>query len=732
MQKLTIALINIHGLVRGSGLEIGKDADNGGQTKYVAEVAEYLAKSDAVEKVYIYTRLIDDPKVSSDYAVPIEIVNEKLEIRRIPFAGKKYKPKEQLWEHLDVMVTNLVQHIKKHNIFPNWIHSHYGDAGYVASELSTILNIPFAHTGHSLGIHKRDKTFAMGMTEAEAEKKFKFTSRIAAEERTLELSEFIVTSTEQEIGTYEPYEHFSQGKYHVLAPGIDTDKFNPYYSDTHTGSPEDAEAEQRKYWVSNSIEKFLTNPHKPVILALSRPDRRKNLHTLIEVYGNDKELQSIANLVIFAGIRKDINDMPESEKEVLTDLLLSMDKYDLYGKMAIPKKHDVDNEVAIIYKYCAEKRGVFVNLTLHENFGLTVIESASSGLPVVVTKNGGPAEIIPRCESGLLVDPLKKEEIKSAILNVLTNEEQWKKYSNAGAVNVKKYYSWESHADAYIKLVQENLSLSEGFGIKKKNYPGININRLKTKVDKLIISDIDGTLIEPSMGNPGLEELKEFLHNRHDNMAFALASGRNLELIKEAISTHKLPIPDFIISSVGAEIYYTNGDDYVLDKGWASYLAGRWKRDDIYNRLKNIPWLKLQEAEAQKEFKISFYYDEKKYSHEQLITVLGPLWYRVSIIKSHGEFLDILPKRASKGNAIKFLSHKWSISLRDTFACGDSGNDVDMFRAPIRGIIVGNKSEELDDIEQSKTVFLAEKPASAGILEGLTHYGVYDQVSVKK
>lgn len=724
MEKLTIALINIHGLVRGRGLEIGKDADNGGQTKYVFELAEYLSHSEAVEKVYIYTRLIEDASVSPDYGVPVEIVNEKFEIRRIPFAGKKYKPKELLWEHLDTMVTNTVQHIKKHNIFPNWLHSHYGDAGYVASELSTILNIPFAHTGHSLGIHKKKKLLDMGMTEAEGEKKFKFNTRIAAEERTLELSEFIVTSTEQEIETYAPYENFQLGKYHALAPGIDTSKFNPYFTEHSNGNTEDIEAEQRKYWVSESIEKFLTNPHKPVILALSRPDRRKNLHTLIEVYGNDKELQSIANLVIFAGIRKDINAMPESEKEVLTDLLLSMDKYDLYGKMAIPKKHDVDNEVAIIYKYCAEKRGVFVNLTLHENFGLTVIESASSGLPVVVTKNGGPSEIIPKCESGILVDPLKATEIKDALMKVLTNEEQWKHYSNSGAVNVQKYYSWGSHADRYLKLVQENLELSGGFGIKKKNYPGINVNRLKNKVDKLIISDIDGTLIEPSLNNPGLEELKEFLHNRHENMAFALASGRNLELVKEAIKTHKLPLPDFIISSVGAEIYYTNGDDYVLDKGWASYLGGRWKRDDIYNRLKNIPWLKPQEDEAQKQFKISFYYDEKKYSHEQLITVLGPLWYRVSIIKSHGEFLDILPKRASKGNAIQFLGHKWSISLRDTFAAGDSGNDVDMFRGPIRGIIVGNKSEELNDIKPSKTVYIAKEPASAGIMEGLEHYGL--------
>lgn len=722
-KKLRIALINIHGLVKGTGLEIGRDADNGGQTKYVYELAEFLSQHEDVEQVHLFTRLIDDRNLSSEYAVPIEIVNEKFDIRRIPFLGKKYRPKEQLWAGLDAYVNGVVQHIKLHDIFPNWIHSHYGDAGYVASELSTILNIPFAHTGHSLGFYKQKKLQESGMLEEERERKFKFKERIAAEEKTLELSEFIVTSTEQEIETYKPYENFNLGKYHAIPPGIDTTKFVPYYH-LEEDFDKQMEEKQRKYWVSETISKFLTNPHKPIILALSRPDRHKNLHTLIDVYGKDKELQSIANLVIFAGIRKDISQMPESEKDVLTDLLLLMDKYDLYGKMAIPKKHDVENEVSIIYRYAAEKRGVFVNLALHENFGLTIIESASSGLPVVVTKNGGPSEIIPTCQNGELVNPLDEDEIKKSLRNILTNENLWKYYSNNGAINIQKHYSWLSHVNQYVGLVNENLLLSSGSGIKKQHYPNINIERLKRKVENLLVSDIDGTLIEPKLNNPGLKELKAYLTNHTEKMAFALASGRNVDLVKKVIEEEQLPLPDFIICSVGTEIYYTNGKDYILDKGWSTFLAGRWKREDIVNRLKGIPWIKMQEDVAQNPFKISYYYDKEKYNHEQLIKVLGTGWYKVNIIKSHGEFLDFLPKRASKGNAIKFLCHKWAIPLSSVIAAGDSGNDIDMFRSSVKGIIVGNRSVELGDYKTTKKIYVAKSSASSGILEGLKHYKI--------
>lgn len=723
MKKLRILLINIHGLLKGSGLEIGRDADNGGQTKYIFELAEFLSQHQNIEQVHLMTRLIDDKMLSKEYAVPIEIINEKLDIRRIAFLGKKYRPKEHLWEGLDGFVNAAIQHIKQYNIFPDWIHSHYADAGYVAAELSSILNIPFAHTAHSLGFFKKQKLLESGLLQIELEKKFKFSQRIQAEENTLERSEFIVTSTEQEIESYKVYKNFELGKFHIIAPGIDTQKFMPYYLQAFD-SEKYAEEVQRKYWLTESISKFLSQPHKPIILALSRPDSHKNLHTLIQVYGRDKELQSLANLVIFAGIRKDIAKMPESEKNVLTELLLLMDKYDLYGKMAIPKKHDVENEVSTIYRYVAEKRGVFVNLSFHENFGLTVIESASSGLPVVVTKNGGPAEIIRVCKNGELVDPADETQIKKAILNILTDEHKWKYYSNNAARLTAKYYSWESHIKQYVTLIIENLSLSSGEGIKKQFYPKINISRLKGNIDQLLVSDIDGTLIEPTLGNPGLSDLKKYISEQRHRTAFAIATGRNLTLLKEVLREYEIPQPDFIIAAVGTLIYYTNGIDYIQDKGWDQFIAARWKREEIANKLSSIKWIRLQPAKAQNPHKISYYYQPKDYNHQELVQVLGKDWYKINILASHEKYLDFMPKRASKGNALKFISRKWAIPLSKIIAAGDSGNDADLFRGPIRGIIVGNRSSELSHFQSSKSIYLAKAQAAAGILEGLRHYKI--------
>lgn len=716
-KPIRIILLNIHGLVKGSGLEIGRDADNGGQTKYVFEFAEYLSNNPGVKQVHIFTRLIDDKALSPDYAVPIETLNPKLDIRRVPFGGKKYRLKEQLWDFLDDFVSEAIKHINKYKIFPDWIHSHYGDAGYAAVELGRILNVPFAHTGHSLGIHKRTKMLGIGMSEEEADEKFKFKQRIAAEEATLSLAEFIVTSTQQEISSYQAYENFASAEYHSLPPGIDTSKFFPYYQNkvSEEVAPEEL---QRKYWVSEYIEKFLTNPHKPVIMALSRPDRRKNLHTLIDIYGKDPELQSMANLVIFAGIRKDINQMPPSEKEVLTNILLLMDKYDLYGRLAIPKKHDVENEVDTIYRYCAEKRGAFVNLTLYENFGLTTIEAGASGLPVVVTCNGGPSEIIPVCKNGILVDPLNPKEIKAALTAILTNENQWKEFSNNGILNVQKEYSWKSHVERYLKLVNEHIELIRDAHSGEQS-PAI---RLLEQSKKMLVTDIDGTLILPDQQNPGLQDLIERLRNREKGTLFAFATGRNLELATEVIDQFNLPKPDIIISSVGSEIHYL-GSQLIKDKGWSNFLRWRWKRDSVIDRLSSIPWLELQEERAQREFKVSYNYQKHQYNIDELKNALSKQWHQVNIITSHGEYLDVLPKRASKGQAIIFICRKWSIPPDLVCAAGDSGNDIEMFRGSIKGIIVGNKSEELQSVRSNNNLYLSQNYAAAGIIEGLTHYG---------
>ncbi|MEJ2201058.1 MAG: glycosyltransferase [Desulfuromonadaceae bacterium] len=225
---LYIVLISIHGLIRGKNLELGRDADTGGQTLYVVELAQALAEQAGVERIDLITRRVIDPSVAEDYAQPVEVLSNKLRIVRINGGPEGYIPKEQLWDYLDGFADNLVRFFRDQQLLPDLLHSHYADAGYVGSRLANLLGIPLIHTGHSLGRVKRSRFLAGGLSTQQIEDRFNMHRRIEAEEMTLATAERVITSTHQEIEQqYGLYDHYQPDQMHIIPPGTDLRQFRP-------------------------------------------------------------------------------------------------------------------------------------------------------------------------------------------------------------------------------------------------------------------------------------------------------------------------------------------------------------------------------------------------------------------------------------------------------------------------------------------------------------------------
>ena len=94
--QLYFALFSIHGLVRGNNIELGQDADTGGQVKYVVELARELGRQEGIARVDLFTRQVFDSKVSSDYAQPQEQLSNQAYIIRLPCGPRRYLKKESL------------------------------------------------------------------------------------------------------------------------------------------------------------------------------------------------------------------------------------------------------------------------------------------------------------------------------------------------------------------------------------------------------------------------------------------------------------------------------------------------------------------------------------------------------------------------------------------------------------------------------------------------------------
>ncbi len=716
--KPYIQMFSIHGLLRADNLELGRDADTGGQIKYVVELARDLSDRNDVGRVDLFTRIVGDKHVSSDYAKPIEQVNEKFRVVRIQCGGRRYIRKELLWPHLDEYIDKTIKFNKREGRIPDIVHGHYPDGGYVAMLLSNIFGLPFIYTGHSLGRSKLSKLLADGMKSADIDKKLKINHRIDVEEQILTNAQMVVTSTRHEIEEqYGDYRNKQVPRYQVIPPGIDVEKFYPFY---HDMLDENEKSETDKYAQASMLKelnRFFLHPDKPLILALCRPDKRKNISGLIRAYGEDKELQTMANLAIFAGLRKDIDAMEENERDVLTRMLLMMDKYDLYGKMAIPKRHDFEHEVPALYRIAAEKNGVFVNPALTEPFGITLLEASATGLPIVATNDGGPNDIVHNCDNGILVDPNQPAEISSAIRKIIADMDLWESYSKNGIMNVREHYTWKSHARTYIGALKDLVAEGDATDMATAK-PKDAIGRKLLGLNRFIITDIDNTLIGED--NSQLSNLIDVIEANRHRIGFGVATGRTVKSAREFLKENGVPTPDIIISSVGSAIFY--GNDDIPGQGWATHISSQWNRDKIVQLLKAFPFLTIQEEAAQRRFKVSYYMEPGKDRLAQIHNCLLANKCRYNLIYSHDQYLDILPFRASKGKAIRYLSYKWEIPLMNFLVCGDSGNDKEMLRGEPRAVVVANYSHELEELRGNRKVYFAKSACSGGILEGLQHY----------
>lgn len=721
---LYIQLFSLHGLIRGHAQEMGRDADTGGQVKYVLELSRSLALRDDVDQVDLVTRYIRDKIVSPDYSREIEPLSDKARIVRLQCGGRKYLRKELLWPHLEEFIDKTIKFLKKQQRIPDIFHGHYADGGYVAMELAKAFDVPFIFTGHSLGRNKRGVLLEDGLSPQQINRQYKMNTRIHVEERIIDRSGLIITSTQQEIDKqYGLYENFNKGRYRVIPPGIDLETFYPYYDDQLDTEHISEEVKQAKVALLKELQRFWTYPEKPFILALCRPDHRKNITGLVEAYGTSPDLQAIANLAVFAGIRQSISAMEDNERDVLTDMLLQMDKFDLYGKLAIPKKHDFETEVPELYRLCAESRGVFVNPALVEPFGLTLVEASACGLPIVATNDGGPVDIVTNCSNGILVDAASPDGIAQAVKSILVNDQKWDEFSNNGITGVRTHYSWASHCHKLLQCQHElfpalNIEQVQEGEMYKKFHSRPSFGKRLTSSSQLMITDIDNTLVGD---NESMYRLLELLEQYRDSIAWGVATGRSLELTVQAMTEYDIPVPDILICSVGTEIYY--GPDLRMDKGWQQHISHKWRLEQITETLQDFDFLTFQDAEGQRVHKLSYYMEDNPDNLAEIHRRLAEEKLPCQVIYSHGQFLDILPRRASKGKAIKYLKYKFEFPSSKVMVAGDSGNDEDMIRGNNNGLVVGNHSEELESLRGKSRVYFSRKSYAAGIIDGLVYYG---------
>jgi hypothetical protein len=267
----------------------------------------------------------------------------------------------------------------------------------------------------------------------------------------------------------------------------------------------------------------------------------------------------------------------------------------------------------------------------------------------------------------------------------------------------------------------------------------------------LLCSDLDRTLI-PNGSAPESAQARP-LFNRlatYPKLRLTYVTGRDKRLVEQAIETFNLPDPEFVIGDVGTTLYHLIGGQWISNRRWQKRIGRDWQgysHEDITSWLHEIETdgFRLQPPEKQNRFKIS-YFTEPSINPQSLKKRITEIFYRhgiaANLIWSLDEadqrgLLDVLPVRANKLEAIRFLMTEEKVDESRVVFAGDSGNDLDVLASGLKAIVVNNAAA---DIEQQALDKLSARGNAdrlykarggwrgmngnyaAGVLEGVFHF----------
>jgi sucrose synthase len=486
-----VVILSIHGYF-GQANVLGLP-DTGGQIVYILDQVRALENEmvqriqsqglDITPRILVATRLIPDAKGTS--------CNQRLEkicgcehshILRIPFRTehgflRQWISRFDVWPYLEKFAEDAANEIAAElQGTPDLIIGNYSDGNLVASLLSHKMGVTECTIAHAL---EKTKYPDSDIYWKKYDEKYHFSCQFTADLLAMNHSDFIITSTYQEIagtkntvGQYERHKSFTLPGLYRVVHGIDV--FDPKFNIVSPGADESiyfsySETEKRLTSLHESLEKLIYDPEqteehigvlkdasKPIIFSMARLDRVKNITGLVELYAKNDKLRELANLVVVAGYT-DVKQSSDREEISEIEKMLSLIKqYKLDGQLRWIAAQTNRARNGELYRYLADKGGIFVQPAFYEAFGLTVVEAMTCGLPTFATCHGGPLEIIEDGISGFHIHPYHPDKAAALMVDFFQKSKEdpsyWLNISQAALRRIREKYTWKIYSERLMTL----------------------------------------------------------------------------------------------------------------------------------------------------------------------------------------------------------------------------------------------------------------------------------------
>ncbi len=487
----SMVILSPHGFF-GQANVLGKP-DTGGQVVYILDQVRALEKEmrhriamqglDIEPQIVVITRLIPEAQnTTCDERLEHIIGTRNARILRVPFRNEggevlpQWISRFEVWPYLERFAAEVEKELLAElGGRPDLIVGNYSDGNLVATILSQSLKVTQCNVAHAL---EKAKYIYSDLYWKENDSSYHFGCQFTADLIAMNAADFIIASTYQEIagkedtvGQYESYCSFTlpglyrvvdgidmfDPKFNIVSPGADAEVYFPYTMTERRLTRLHPDIEQLVLGGDmDQARGHLLHPERPLLFTMARLDRIKNLTGLVEWYANDARLRDMANLLVIGGHVDESRSEDREEIDQIQRMHALMDEHQLDGQVRWLGSHLDKQFAGELYRWIADRRGVFVQPALFEAFGLTVIEAMESGLPTFATLYGGPLEIIEHGTSGFHIDPNHGAEAATAIVEFLLQcqkqPDYWTTMSENGIKRVQEHYTWSLYAERMMTL----------------------------------------------------------------------------------------------------------------------------------------------------------------------------------------------------------------------------------------------------------------------------------------
>jgi glycosyltransferase involved in cell wall biosynthesis/phosphoheptose isomerase len=368
------------------------EADAGGQNVHVAALAAGLARLG--HEVSVYTRH-DAP----DLPERVELAPGAVVVH-VPVGPPAHVPKDDLLPLMDDFADWMAQDWARHGD-PDVVHGHFWMSGLAALRAGWRRGVPVAQTFHALGTVKRRHQGAQDASPAQ---------RLELERQVADEADVVLATCRDEVE-----ELLAMGvrtdHVQVVPCGVDTLHFSPAAAGEATALP------------------GLPPASRPRLVAVGRLVERKGFDLAVRALAL---LPDVELVVVGGPPAAALADDPEARRlgALARDLGVA-DRFVLTGQRA----HEA---MPAIYR----SADVVLAVPWYEPFGITPLEAAACGRPLVGSAVGGLLDSVEDGVTGVLVPPRDVAALADAVRDLLDDPEGAARMGRRARARAVERFDW--------------------------------------------------------------------------------------------------------------------------------------------------------------------------------------------------------------------------------------------------------------------------------------------------